>query len=45
MALRIVVIGQAAFGEQVFAGLRARGHDVVAVYAPPDTPARPDALS
>jgi methionyl-tRNA formyltransferase len=45
MALRIVVIGQAAFGEQVFMGLRARGHDVVAVYAPPDTSQRPDALA
>src|SRR5205814_471523 len=45
MALRIVVIGQAAFGEQVFIGLRARGHDVAAVYAPPDTSQRPDALA
>ena len=45
MALKIVVIGQAAFGEQVFTGLRARGHDVVTVYAPADTPARPDALA
>lgn len=45
MALRIVVIGQAAFGERVFAGLLARGHDVAAVYCPADTPARPDALA
>jgi methionyl-tRNA formyltransferase len=45
MALKIVVIGQAAFGEQVLTGLLARGHDVVAVYCPPDTPARPDALA
>ncbi len=45
MALKIVVIGQAAFGEQVFTGLRAGGHEVMAVYAPPDVPARPDPLA
>ncbi len=45
MALRIVVIGQAAFGEQVLTGLLARAHDVAGVYCPPDTAARPDALA
>jgi hypothetical protein len=35
MALRIVLIGQAAFAEKVLEGLRARGHDVAAVYCPP----------
>jgi methionyl-tRNA formyltransferase len=45
MGLRIVVIGQAAFGEQVLTGLVARGDEVVAVYAPADTPARPDPLA
>lgn len=36
--MRIVLIGQAAFAEQVLDGLRARGQDVVAVYCPPDVP-------
>src|SRR6185369_9571444 len=45
MPLKLVVIGQAAFGEQVFSGLRARGHDVAAVYAPQDTAERPDPLA
>lgn len=39
--MRIVLIGQAAFAEQVLDGLRAR-HDVVAAYAPPDAGGRPD---
>jgi methionyl-tRNA formyltransferase len=41
MSLRIVLIGQAAFAEQVLKGLLARSHDVAAVYCPPDG-ARPD---
>ena len=45
MGLRIVVIGQAAFGEQVLTGLLARGDEVVATYAPADTSARPDPLA
>jgi methionyl-tRNA formyltransferase len=41
--MRVVLIGQAAFAERVLEGLRERGHDVVAVYCPPDRPgARPD---
>ena len=44
MALRIVLIGQAAFAEKVLLGLLARGDDVVAVYCPPDTGAKPDPL-
>jgi methionyl-tRNA formyltransferase len=35
MALRIILIGQAAFGEAVLRGLLARGDDVAAVYCPP----------
>ena len=40
MALRIVLIGQAAFAEKVLLGLLARGHDVAAVYCPPDSGGR-----
>lgn len=36
--MRIVLLGQAAFAEQVLDGLRERGHDVAAVYCPPDVP-------
>jgi len=36
--MRIVLIGQAAFAEKVLDGLRGNGHDVVAVYCPPDAP-------
>jgi methionyl-tRNA formyltransferase len=35
--MRIVCIGQAAFGEAVLRKLTERGEEVVAVYAPPDT--------
>jgi methionyl-tRNA formyltransferase len=44
MALRIVLIGQAAFAEKVLHGLIARGDDVAAVYCPPDGGAKPDPL-
>ena len=37
MSLRIVLVGQAAFGEKTLERL-ARDHEVVAVYAPPDVP-------
>lgn len=36
--MRILLIGQAAFAQQVLDGLRARGHDIAAVYCPPDAP-------
>jgi len=36
--MRIILIGQAVFAEKVLDGVRARGHDVVAVYCPPDPP-------
>ncbi len=44
MALRIVLIGQAAFAEKVLQGLIARGDDVAAVYSPPDAGAKVDPL-
>jgi methionyl-tRNA formyltransferase len=34
--MRIVLIGQAAFGEKVFEALLSSGEEVVAVYTPPD---------
>ncbi len=44
--MRIVLIGQAAFAEQVLDGLRERGHDVTAVYCPPDAPGgKPDPVN
>lgn len=36
--MRIVLIGQAAFAQEVLDGLRERTHDVAAVYCPPDAP-------
>src|SRR5215475_10771763 len=44
MALRIVLIGQAAFGEKSLERL-AKDQEVVAVYCPPDPPSgKPDPL-
>jgi methionyl-tRNA formyltransferase len=37
--MRVILIGQAAFAEQVLEGLRERGHGVAAVVCPPDSPA------
>jgi methionyl-tRNA formyltransferase len=34
--MRIILIGQAAFAERVLDGLRERGHDVVALFCPPE---------
>ena len=34
--MRVILIGQAAFAERVLDGLRGNGHEVVAVYCPPD---------
>ncbi len=36
--MRIVLIGQAAFGQKVLEALQKRGEQVVAVYVPPDKP-------
>ncbi len=41
--MRIILVGQAAFAEKVLDGLRANGHDVCAVYCPPEAKgSRPD---
>jgi methionyl-tRNA formyltransferase len=42
--MRIVLIGQAAFGEKVLQTLTDRGEEVAAVYTPPDIPGREDPL-
>jgi len=43
--MRIILIGQAAFGAKVLEGLLERNENVVAVYAPPDGPGgRTDSL-
>ncbi len=43
--MRIIIIGQAAFGAAVLEGLLAKGEEVVAAYAPPDlSSGAPDAL-
>jgi methionyl-tRNA formyltransferase len=42
--LRIALIGQAAFGERVFAALRDAGEEIVAVSSIQGTPERPDPL-
>jgi methionyl-tRNA formyltransferase len=42
--MRIILIGQAAFAQDVLDGLRDRGHSVEAVYCPPDAGDKPDPL-
>lgn len=40
-SMRLLVIGQAAFGEQVLNALVERGEDIAGVFAPPDKTGRP----
>jgi methionyl-tRNA formyltransferase len=35
--MKVILIGQAAFAEKVLAGLRTNGHEIAAVYCPPDS--------
>jgi len=42
--MRIVLIGQAAFGEKVFETLIQRGEEVVGVFLPPDIPGKPNSF-
>jgi methionyl-tRNA formyltransferase len=44
MSLRIALFGQAAFGKETLERLRANGHTLAGVFAPPDA-GRPDALA
>lgn len=43
--MRIVLFGQAAFGQRVLAGLRDSGHDIALVYAPAPRGDRADPLA
>jgi methionyl-tRNA formyltransferase len=43
--MRVVLVGQAAFGQRVLEGLIAAGHQVVAAYAPPDSKGKKDPLA
>jgi methionyl-tRNA formyltransferase len=43
-AVRIVLMGQAAFAEKALAELHAHAHEIVHVFAPPDVAGRPDPL-
>jgi methionyl-tRNA formyltransferase len=43
--MRIALIGQAAFAERVLQALVDRGEEVVAVFAPPDTPTKAEPLA
>jgi len=38
--MRIVLIGQAAFGEKVLQALMKKGEEIVGIYAPPDIPTK-----
>ena len=42
--MRIALIGQAAFGADVFKGLRQNGQEVAGVFCPPDRGPKPDPL-
>jgi len=42
--MRIVLIGQAAFGSKVLEALTKRGEEVVGIYTPPDIPGRTNPL-
>ena len=44
MSLRIALFGQAAFGRDVLLRIQEKGHEIAAVYAPPDA-GRPDPLA
>lgn len=43
--MRVVLVGQAAFGQKVLQGLLAAGHEVVAAYAPPEAKGKKDPLA
>ncbi|GAH39394.1 unnamed protein product, partial [marine sediment metagenome] len=44
LQMRIVLIGQAAFGEKALQTLVERGGEVVGVYTPPDIPGKTNPL-
>jgi len=42
--MRIIIIGQAAFGEKVLQALNKKGEEIMGVYTPPDIPGRTNPL-
>ena len=42
--MRVVIIGQAAFGEKVLEAILEKGEEVVCVFCPPERPDKPDSL-
>ena len=44
-AMRLVVFGQAPFGAATYERLRDDGHEIAAVFAPPDGPRGEDPLA
>ena len=42
--MRIVLIGQAAFGEKVLQTLYQKGEEIVVVYMPPDHSGKPNSF-
>jgi len=42
--MRIIIIGQAAFGEKVLQALSKKGEEIMGVYTPPDIPGRTNPL-
>ncbi|GMT06017.1 hypothetical protein PENTCL1PPCAC_28191, partial [Pristionchus entomophagus] len=45
LQIKIAIIGQSAFGVDVYKGLRKEGHEIVAVYTAPDKNGREDLLA
>lgn len=43
--MRVAIIGQSLFGQEVYKLLRTQGHNVVAVFTVPDVAGRPDPLA
>lgn len=43
--MRVVLVGQAAFGQSVLKGLLAAGHEIAAVYALPESKGKKDPLA
>ena len=44
-SLKVAVIGQSVFGQEVYKALRKDGHDIVGVFTIPDKNGRPDPLA
>ena len=42
--MKIAIIGQSAFGSEVYRQLRLKGYEIVGVFTIPDVDGRPDLL-